>query len=129
MKEYFLGVLKRDFCVYNRNNSSCVNWKKNRRDALLNGVEKIDGNFKYGKFRMNKSSIKQRNRYLSPKHETIYHLENASIFELENYNNQEFAEACAAGLYDVNRLRNRWNRDLTPDEIVREKEIVTVFGG
>ena len=44
------------------------------------------------------------------------------VFDLETRNNQELAEAYAAGMYDVNQLR-----DLTPDEIVLEKGNVTVF--
>ena len=51
------------------------------------------------------------------------------VFDLETYSDQEFAEAYAAGLYDVYRLRDKWDRDLTPDEIVIEKENVTVFDG
>ena len=51
------------------------------------------------------------------------------VFELETYNDQEFAEANAAGLYDVNHLRDRWNTDSTPDEIVTEKDDVIVFDG
>ena len=49
------------------------------------------------------------------------------VFDLETYNDQEFAEAYAVGLYDVNRLRDRWDRDLTPDEIVTEKDNFIVF--
>ena len=30
-------------------------------------------------------------------------------------------------MYDVNRLRDKWDRDLTPDELVIERENVTVF--
>ena len=49
------------------------------------------------------------------------------LFHLEIYNDQEFAKSYAAGLYDVNRLRNRWDRDLTSDETVTEKHNVVVF--
>ena len=49
------------------------------------------------------------------------------VFDLETHNNQEFAEAYAVGLYDVNRLRDKWNRGLTPNEVMIEKENVTVF--
>ena len=49
------------------------------------------------------------------------------LIDLETHNDQEFAEAYAAGLYDVNSLRDRWNRDLTLNEILTEKENVTVF--
>ena len=51
------------------------------------------------------------------------------VFDLETCNDQEFAETCAAGLYDVNRLRGRWNRDLTTDELVIEREIATLSDG
>ena len=48
------------------------------------------------------------------------------MFDLETHNDQKFAEAYAAGLYDVNRLRDKWDRDLTPDEIKTERENVSV---
>ena len=57
----------------------------------------------------------------------IDQLENVFVFDLETYNDQDFAEAYAAGLYDVNRLRDRWDRHLTPDELVIEVENVTVL--
>ena len=51
------------------------------------------------------------------------------VFDLETHNDQEFAEAYAAGLYDVNRLRDKWERDLTDQELETERENVTVFDG
>ena len=51
------------------------------------------------------------------------------VFDIKTCNDQEFAEAYAAGLCDVNRFRDRWDKDLTPDEIVIEKENVTVSDG
>ena len=45
----------------------------------------------------------------------------------KTHNEQEFAEAYGAGLYNVNRLRDKWDRDLAPDEIIIEEENVTVF--
>ena len=102
-------------------------WKKNRKDSLLNGVEQIDKNFKYVKNKVNENNLKQRIRYRFPKHEPIDQLESVFVFDLETHNDQGFAEAYAAGLYDVNRLIDKWNRDLTPDELVIKKENVTVF--
>ena len=49
------------------------------------------------------------------------------VFVLETHNDQEFAEAYAAGLYDVYRLRDKWDRDLTTDELVIERENITDF--
>ena len=49
------------------------------------------------------------------------------VFDSEKQYDQEFAEAYAAGLYDVNHLRDKWDRDLTTDELVIEREHVTVF--
>ena len=46
---------------------------------------------------------------------------------METCNDQENAEAYAAGLYDVNRLQDRWDRDLTVQEIETERENVIVF--
>ena len=69
----------------------------------------------------------QRIRYRFSKHETIDQLENVFVFDLETYNDQEFAEAYAAGIYDVNRLRDKWDRDLTLDQTVTEKDSVIVL--
>ena len=49
------------------------------------------------------------------------------VFDLETHNDQEFAEAFAAGLYDKNRLRDKWDRDLSNDDLAIERENVTVF--
>ena len=49
------------------------------------------------------------------------------VFDFETYNDQEFAEAYAAGLYNVNRLRDKWNRDLSVQEIETEQENIIVF--
>ena len=51
------------------------------------------------------------------------------VFDLETCNDQEFAESLAAGLFDVNRWREKCDRDLTHDEIVTEQGNVTAFGG
>ena len=103
--------------------------KKSRLHNLLSGVEEIDRKFKFGKNAVNENILNQNFRYRFPKHETIDQLENVFVFDSETYNGQEFAEACAAGLYYVNRLRDRWDRDLIPDEKVIERENVTVFDG
>ena len=101
--------------------------EKNRKDSLLNGVDEIDKNFKYVKNKINEDNLKQRIRYRFPKHETTDQLKNVFVFDLETHNDQEFAEAYAAGLYDVNRLKDKWDRDLTPDELILERKNVTVF--
>ena len=120
-------VKQKNICVYNHKNHYCVIWKKNRKDSLLNGVNEIDKNFKYIKNKINEDNLKQRIRYRFPKHETIDQLENVFVFDLETHIDQEFAETYAAGLYDVNRLRDRWHRDLTPHELVIERKNVTIF--
>ena len=81
------------------------------------------------KKKINENILNQRIRYRFPKHETIDQLENVFLPDLETYNDQELGEAYAAGLYDVNRLRYRWDRDLTPDENVTEKDSVIFFDG
>ena len=126
-KEYSLGLLNRDVCVHLHKNQYCVFWKKNRKDSLLNAVQEIVINFKYVKNKINENKIKQRIRFRFPKHETIDQLENVFVFDLETHNDQEFAEAYAAGLYDVNRLRDRWHRDLTSNELLIERKNVNVF--
>ena len=123
------NVKQRDIGVHIHKNLYCVIWKKNRKDSLLNGVEEIDKNFKYVKKKINENNLKQRYRYRFSKHETIGQLENVFVFDLETHNDQELAEAHAAGLYDVNRLRDKWDRDLTVQEIETERENVTVFDG
>ena len=120
-------VKQKNICVHIHRNHYCVIWKKNRKDSLLNGVQEIENNFKYVKNKINEKNLKQRILYRFPKHETIDQLENVFVFDLETHNDQEFAEAYAAGLYDVNRLRDRWHRDLTLHELVIERKYVTVF--
>ena len=121
------NVKQKNICVHIHKNHYCVIWKKNRKDSLLNGVNEIERNFRYVKNKINENNLKQRIRYRFPKHESIDQLENVFVFDLETHNDEEFAEAYAAGLYDVNRLRDKWDRDLTGDELVIEKQNVTVF--
>ena len=120
-------VNQRDKCVHIHQNHYCVIWKKNRRDSLLNGVKEVDENFRYVKNKINEDNLKQRIRYRFPKHETIDQLENVFVFDLETQNDNEFAETYGAGLYDVNRLRDKWDRDLTNNELEIERKNVTVF--
>ena len=120
-------VKQRNNCVYFHKNHYCVIWKRNRQDSLLNGVNEIDKESKYVKNKINENNLKQRILYRFPKHETIDQLENVFVFDLETHNDQEFAEAYAAGLYDVNQLRDKWDRDLNTDELIIERENVTVF--
>ena len=101
--------------------------KKNRKDGLLKGVEEIDRNFKYVKNKANENNLKQRIRYRLPKHETIDQLEILFVFGLETYNDLDFAEAYAAGFYDVNRLRDKMDSYLSVQETETERENVIVF--
>ena len=123
------SVKQRDKCVYIHKNDYCVSWKKIKTDSLRIGVEEIDRNFKCIKSKINEKNFSQRNLYRFPKHETKDQLENVFVFDLETINDREFAEAFAAGIYDVNLLRDRWNRDLTPDELKTEKDNVILFDG
>ena len=120
-------VKQKNICVHIHRNHYCVIWKKNRRDSLLNGVQELENNFKYVKNIINENNLKQRILYRFPTHEPINQLENVFVFDLETHNDQEFAEAYAAGLYDVNRLTDCWYRDLNSDELIIERKNVTVF--
>ena len=120
-------MLNREIYVYTIINIIFVLFGK-KRDSLPNGVEKIDKNFKHVKKNVNENNFKQRIRYRFPKHEKIDQLENVLVFDLETNNDQEVAEAYAAGLYKMNRFRVMWDRDLTVQEI-ETKENVTVFDG
>ena len=120
-------VKQKNICVHIHKNHYCVIWKKNRKDSLLNGVDEIDKNLKYIKNKINEDNLKQRIRYRFPKHETIDQLENVFVCDLETHNDNEFAEIYAAGLYDVNRLHDRWHRDLSDNELVIERKNVIVF--
>ena len=90
-------------------------------------MNEIDKNCKYVKNKLNENKFAQRIRFRFSKHETVNQLENVLVFDLETHNDQEFAEAHAAGLYDVIRLHDKWDRDLTNDELATEKQNVTVF--
>ena len=120
-------VKQKNVCVHIHRNHYCVIWKKNRKDSLLNGVQEIENSFKYVKNKINENNLKQRILYRFLKHEPINQLENVFVFDLGTHNDQEFAEAYAAGLYDVNRLKDCWYRDLNSDEIIIEGKNVNVF--
>ena len=66
-------------------------WKKNRRDSLLNGVEKIDRSFKYVRNKIKENELGERFRYRFPKFETKDQLENVFVSELDTCNDQDFA--------------------------------------
>ena len=121
------SVKQRDKCLYSHNNHYSVIWQKKRKDALLIGLEETNRNFKYFKNKINKYNISHRIRYRFPKHKTKDQLENVFIFDFETSNDEELAEAYAAVLYDENHLRDKWDRDLGPDEIVTEKDNIFVF--
>ena len=106
------SVKQKKICVYIHRNHYCVIWKKNRKDSLLNGVQEIENNFKYVKNKINENNLEQRILYRFPKHEPVNQLENVFVFDLETHNDQEFAEAYGVGLYDMNRLKDCWYRDL-----------------
>ena len=98
------SVCERNICLYIHKILYCVIWSKNRRVSLLNGVQEIEENFEYPKNEINEDNLSQRIRYRFPKHEIVDQQGNVFVFDLETYNDEKFAEACAAGLYDVNRL-------------------------
>ena len=106
------SLKKRDVCVYILKKPYCVVWKQNGKNALVKGVDEIERNFNYFKSKINEINLSQRIRYRFPKHEKIEQLEYVFVFDLETYNDQKFAEAYAAGLYDVNRLRDRWGIEI-----------------
>ena len=120
-------VKQKNICVHIHKNHYSVIWKKNREDFLLNGLQEIKNNFKYVKNIINENNLKQRILYRFPKHETIDQLENVFVFDLELHKDQKFVEAYAAGLYDVNRFRDSWHRDLTSNELIIERKHVDVF--
>ena len=123
------NVKQRDVCVYLQKNHYCVVRKKNGKDSLFNGVEEIERKFSYVRNKIIEKILKQKISDRFTKHETIGQLDKVFVFELGTYNDQQSAAAYAAGLNDVNRMRDRWNRDLTPHEIVTEKNNAIVFDG
>ena len=94
---------------------------------MVDGVRQIEANFNIVNNKVNDDNLGQRMRYRFPKHGTVDQLEKVFVFDLKTYNDQEFAEAYAAGLYDVYRLRDKWDRDSTPEEIQTERKCVIVF--
>ena len=55
-------------------------------------MEEICRVFNFVKNILNEKNLKQRIRYRFPKHETIDHLENVFVSDLETVNCQEFAD-------------------------------------
>ena len=52
------NVKQRDMCVFVQK-ITIVSFGKMRRDSSLNGVEEIDKNFNYGKYKINEKILKQ----------------------------------------------------------------------
>ena len=111
------SVIRRNMCLCIRKIHFCVIWKINRKDSFLKTVREKERNFKNVKNKRDEENLGQRIRYRFAKHETMDQLEYVFVFNLEIYNDQKFAEAYAVGSYDVDRLRDKWVRDLTPEEI------------
>ena len=112
--------------IYEKN---CVIWERIRRHSLFNGVEEIERNFKFVGNGINQHFSSQKVRYLCPKHEVIDQFENMFVFDLKTCNVEKIAEAHEAGLFDVNRLEDRWYTDLTPEQKEIERDFVIVFDG
>ena len=64
---------------------------------MVIGAGEIEAKLKYVEIKSNKNNLSQRIRYRFPKHKIIDQLENVFVFDLETYNDQDFAEAYAAG--------------------------------
>ena len=129
-KEFFLDLSSKEINVYTFIEIIIVLFgRKNRQLSLLFGIKQIDRVFKYVKNIINENNLKGRIRFRLPKHESIDHFENEFMFDIETQNNQEFAEADAGGLYDENCWRDKWDIDLTVQEMKTERENVSVFIG
>ena len=98
-----MSVKERDNCLYIQKNRYCVNWKATRKNLLVNEVE-VEAIFEDNKNKLNEDNFSRRNCYQFPKSERIDQLDNIFVFISETHNDQEFAEAYAAGLYNVNCL-------------------------
>ena len=71
----------------------------------------------------NEVNFRQKICYRFPKQNRIDQIKNVFTFDLEPYSEKEYATPYAVGLYDVIRLRNLWNIDLTLEEIETRKKI------
>ena len=128
---YFPDLSSKEMNVYTFRNLIIELFEKRREKIVyLMAWKRKKKNFKYVKNKINKDNLSLRIRYrFDTKNETTYQQENVFVFDLETCNVVRFAKAYAAGLNDVNRFRDRWDGDLTVDEIVTEKDNVTVFDG
>ena len=60
-------------------------------------MEEKEKNLKSNRNKMNENNLRQKIRITFPTDEAIDQLENVFVFDLESCNDQEFAEAHAAG--------------------------------
>ena len=120
-------VKQTNVCLCIHRNHYCIVWRKNTKDSLLNGVNEMERNFKYVKTKIKGNILNHRIRNRFPKHGIIDQLENVFVFHLETRNDQKIAEAYGAGFLDINRLRDRWDKDITPAGIQTKKNYSTVF--
>ena len=118
---------ERNKCLYLHNPHYCVIWKENENDSLSNAAKEVEDNFKYIKNKINNTSLKNVVKYKFPFKEKYNELDNVFIFDIETANIDDKAVPYAIGLYDLSRLKYRYKKDLTINEIEIEREHVIKF--
>ena len=103
------SVNERSICFYIHKIDFCSIWMEFRKNILLNAVEQVERNFKDVESKINEHNLSPRICYTFPEQNKADQVENVSVFDLETYNNQKYAETNATGLYDANRLRDKWD--------------------
>ena len=114
----FLYVYKQHYCVI---------WKNTVNDSLPNAAKDVEDNFKYVRNRINNTNLKNVIKYSFPFKEKHNELDNVFIFDIETGNVENKATPYAIGLYDLSRLKYRYKKDLTEDEIITERNNVIKF--
>ena len=117
----------RNKCLYLYKQHYCVIWKNNDNDSLLNAAKEVENNFQYIRNRINNNNLKNIIKYSFPFKEKHNELDNVLIFDIETGNVEDRAIPYGIGLYDLSRLKYRYKKDLTDNEIITERKNVIKF--
>ena len=118
---------ERSKCLYLHKQHYCVIWKNTDNDSLINAAKEVEDNFQYIRNRINNNNLKNVIKYSFPFKEKHSELDNVFIFDIETANVDDKAIPYGIGLFDLSRLKYRYKKDLTDEEIVTEREKVIKF--
>ena len=103
--------------------------KVNRKNSLLETIDEMENNFKYEEAQINNDLLKQVIEYNFPISYEVNFLYRVFAFDLETckFENSEYCEPYAAGVYHLNTLFEYFNGNLNEKQLAIERSKINVF--